>query len=79
MLKRLTEFEKMEVTDKGHILSVIEGVIKSIKLPNIALYKSKSLGFPRLIISFKDIRISSTELTFCESTRISVRNSVYFI
>jgi len=36
MLKRLTEIEKMEDTDKGHILSVIDGFIKSIKLKNIA-------------------------------------------
>jgi transcriptional regulator with XRE-family HTH domain len=36
MLKRLNEIEKMEDTDKGHILSVIDGFIKSIKLKNIA-------------------------------------------
>ncbi len=36
MLKRLNEIEKMEETDKGHILSVIDGFIKSIKLKNIA-------------------------------------------
>ena len=36
MLKRLTEIEKMEEADKGHILSVIDGFIKSIKLKNIA-------------------------------------------
>jgi hypothetical protein len=36
MLKRLNEIEKMEATDKGHILSVIDGFIKSIKLKNIA-------------------------------------------
>lgn len=36
MLKRLTEIEKMEDADKGHILSVIDGFIKSIKLKNIA-------------------------------------------
>jgi len=35
MLKRLTEIEKMEDADKGHILSVIDGFIKSIKLKNI--------------------------------------------
>jgi hypothetical protein len=28
--------EKMEDADKGHILSVIDGFIKSIKLKNIA-------------------------------------------
>ena len=38
MLKRLTEIEKMEETDKGHILSVIDGFIKSIKLKNIAAF-----------------------------------------
>jgi hypothetical protein len=36
MLKRLTEIEKMEDAGKGHILSVIEGFIESIKLKNIA-------------------------------------------
>lgn len=36
MLKRLNEIEKMDETDKGHILSVIDGFIKSIKLKNIA-------------------------------------------
>ncbi len=36
MLKRLNEIEKMEETDKGHIVSVIDGFIKSIKLKNIA-------------------------------------------
>ncbi len=35
MLKRLNEIGKMEETDKGHILSVIDGFIKSIKLKNI--------------------------------------------
>ncbi|SRR5690554_2835798 len=36
MLKRLNEIEKMEEVDKGHILSVIDGFIKSIKIKNIA-------------------------------------------
>ncbi|GET29102.1 hypothetical protein [Prolixibacter sp. SD074] len=36
MLKRLNEIEKMEEADKGHILSVIDGFIKSIKIKNIA-------------------------------------------
>ncbi len=36
MLKRLNEIGKMEDTDKGHILSVIDGFIKSIKIKNIA-------------------------------------------
>ncbi len=36
MLKRLNEIEKMDKEDKGHILSVIDGFIKSIKLKNIA-------------------------------------------
>lgn len=36
MLKRLDEIEKMEEDDKGHILSVIDGFIKSIKIKNIA-------------------------------------------
>ncbi|OQA97603.1 MAG: hypothetical protein BWY22_01247 [Bacteroidetes bacterium ADurb.Bin217] len=38
MLKRLNEIDKMEDTDKGHILSVIDGFIKSIKLKNIAAF-----------------------------------------
>jgi transcriptional regulator with XRE-family HTH domain len=38
MLKRLNEIEKMEAADKGHILSVIDGFIKSIKLKNIAAF-----------------------------------------
>ncbi len=38
MLKRLSEIEKMEAIDKGHILSVIDGFIKSIKLKNIAAF-----------------------------------------
>ena len=36
MLKRLNEIEKMEEADKGHILSVIDGFIKFIKIKNIA-------------------------------------------
>jgi len=32
MIKRLNKIEKMDDTDKGHILSVIDGSIKSIKL-----------------------------------------------
>ncbi|MFA6401704.1 MAG: hypothetical protein WCX31_08780 [Salinivirgaceae bacterium] len=36
MPKRLTEIEKIVDTDKVHILSVIDGFIKSIKLKNIA-------------------------------------------
>jgi len=36
MLKRLNEIERMEEADKGHILSVIDGFIKSIRLKNIA-------------------------------------------
>ncbi|WP_299556788.1 helix-turn-helix transcriptional regulator [Seonamhaeicola sp.] len=36
MLKRLSEIQKMDKEDKGHILSVIDGFIKSIKLKNIA-------------------------------------------
>jgi len=36
MLKRLNEIEKMENDDKGHILSVIDGFIKSVKFKNIA-------------------------------------------
>ncbi|WP_461630283.1 helix-turn-helix domain-containing protein [Labilibaculum euxinus] len=36
MLKRLNEIEKMNKEDKGHILSVVDGFIKSIKLKNIA-------------------------------------------
>ncbi len=36
MLKRLNEIEKMEETDKGHIINVLDGFIKSVKLKNIA-------------------------------------------
>jgi len=35
-LRCLNEIEKMDDTDKGHILSVVDGFIKSIKLKNIA-------------------------------------------
>jgi transcriptional regulator with XRE-family HTH domain len=38
LLKRLNEIEKMEAVDKGHILSVIDGFIKSIKLKNIVAF-----------------------------------------
>jgi transcriptional regulator with XRE-family HTH domain len=38
MHKRLSEIEKMEAADKGHILSVIDGFIKSIKLKNIVAF-----------------------------------------
>ncbi len=41
MLKRLNEIEKMEKEDKGHILSVIDGFIKSIKLNPTCKEKSK--------------------------------------
>lgn len=36
MLKRLTEIEKMDSEDKGSILKVLDGFIKSVKLKNIA-------------------------------------------
>lgn len=36
MLKRLTEIEKMDNEDKSHILHVLDGFIKSVKLKNIA-------------------------------------------
>lgn len=38
MLKRLNEIEKMNDTDKSHILSVIDGFIKSVKIKNIAAF-----------------------------------------
>ncbi len=38
MLKRLNEIERMENDDKSHILSVIDGFIKSVKLKNIAAF-----------------------------------------
>jgi len=36
MLKRLSELDKMEKEDKKHILHVLDGFIKSVKLKNIA-------------------------------------------
>ena len=36
MLKRLNEIEKMYNEDKGSILKVLDGFIKSVKLKNIA-------------------------------------------
>lgn len=36
MLKRLNEIEKMDNEDKGSILKVLDGFIKSVKLKNIA-------------------------------------------
>ena len=36
MLQRLAELDKMEITEKSHILSVLDGFIKSLKLKNIA-------------------------------------------
>jgi transcriptional regulator with XRE-family HTH domain len=36
MLQRLAELDKMESTEKGHILHVLDGFIKSVKLKNIA-------------------------------------------
>ena len=36
MLKRLNEIEKMDKDDKSHILYTIDGLIKSVKLKNIA-------------------------------------------
>jgi ribosome-binding protein aMBF1 (putative translation factor) len=36
MLKRLNEIEKMDNENKTHILSVVDGFIKSIKFKNIA-------------------------------------------
>jgi len=36
MLKRLNEIEKMDNEDKTHILQVLDGLIKSVKLKNIA-------------------------------------------
>jgi transcriptional regulator with XRE-family HTH domain len=36
MLKRLNAIEKMDKEDKNHILYAIDGLIKSVKLKNIA-------------------------------------------
>ena len=36
MLKRLNEIEKMDNEDKGSILKVLDGFIKSVKLKNMA-------------------------------------------
>ena len=36
MLKRLNDISKMEKEDKNHILYTIDGLIKSVKLKNIA-------------------------------------------
>jgi len=36
MLKRLNDIAKMEKEDKNHILHVLDGFIKSVKLKNIA-------------------------------------------
>jgi transcriptional regulator with XRE-family HTH domain len=38
MLKRLNEIKKMEKDDKNNILYAIDGLIKSIKLKNIAAF-----------------------------------------
>ena len=37
MLKRLNEIEKMDNEDKSHILHVLDGFIKSVRLKNIAM------------------------------------------
>lgn len=36
MLQRLSELDKMESMEKSHILHVLDGFIKSVKLKNIA-------------------------------------------
>ncbi len=36
MLQRLAELDKMDGTEKSHILHVLDGFIKSVKLRNIA-------------------------------------------
>jgi len=36
MLQRMAELDKMESTEKSHILHVLDGFIKSVKLKNIA-------------------------------------------
>jgi transcriptional regulator with XRE-family HTH domain len=36
MLQRLAELNKMDNTEQGHILHVLDGFIKSVKLKNIA-------------------------------------------
>lgn len=36
MLQRLSELDKMENTEKSHILHVLDGFIKSVKLKHIA-------------------------------------------
>ena len=36
MLKRLNDIEKMDTEDKSHILHVLDGFIRSVKLKNIA-------------------------------------------
>lgn len=36
MLQRLSELENMQTEDKSHILHVLDGFIKTVKLKNIA-------------------------------------------
>jgi len=36
MLNRLNELKKMDIEDKSHIIHVLDGFIKSVKLKNIA-------------------------------------------
>ena len=36
MLQRLAELDRMDNTEKSHILHVLDGFIKSVKLKNIA-------------------------------------------
>jgi pentose-5-phosphate-3-epimerase len=36
VLKKLNEFKKMEKENKNHILYTIDGLIKNVKLKNIA-------------------------------------------
>jgi hypothetical protein len=36
ILQRLSEIKKMESTEKSHILKILDGFIKSVKLKNIA-------------------------------------------
>jgi len=46
MLKRLNEIEKMDTEDKSHILHVLDGFIKSVKLKNIAALLQQSQVLP---------------------------------
>lgn len=70
MLQRLAELDKIENTEKSHILHVLDGFIKSVKLKNIAalkMTKARLLGLCCSIKTLMNLSSFQTRDTFLRS------------